>query len=130
MMGYDCIKPGQLLWTKTNETVEVFAISGDSLTLSYKGKLLTRPKSVLGEKLFLKELITKPVDTPNAYSNNFDGTKECSDCMNNRSEKCYGSKTICSDFKYTGAISNTDRELWPEYGDASYMRMKRHSRNK
>jgi len=130
MMSYDCIKPGQLLWTKTNELVEVSAVSGSSLTLSYKGKLHTRPKSVLGKKLFLKAFSTNLIDTPRMLDNQFDGTRECSSCMNKRSEKCYGSKTICSDFKYTGTISNKERELWPEYGDASHLRMKRRSRNK
>jgi hypothetical protein len=170
-MCYSSIKPGQVLWTKTGESVEVFAVSKSSLTLSYKGEIHVRPKSVLDDKLFVKRpqekttptastvvrnqtitnpkqnnsakkratepkvekqhtLKTNPVNPTAAHNNYSDNIRACNNCMNYRSEKCYGSKTICSDFKYTGAISNTEREVWPEYGDASYMRMKRRSRNK
>jgi len=166
-MAYRDVKPRQMLWTKSGESVEVFAVSKNCIIVVYKGKIYKRSKNILGKKLFLerpanivdskmtfvnmkdKSQQTNPlnsqkpigktvkphmessvVETSQKNKDQHDVTKVCSNCMKYRSEKCFGSKSICFDFKYTGKISNEEREHWPEYGDASYMRMKRFSRNK
>jgi len=107
------LKIGQYLITTTNEKVIIVEITNDTIKVNYRGKIYSRPKSIVGEKLFLiveDQKISniniiqfnKKVDDRNNKKENETLMKDktCKDCMSYRIDDCFGEEKICSYFKY------------------------------
>ena len=119
------IHEGQQLWTKTNETVIVVSVTVSDIIVEYNGKRYRRPTSVIGDKLLLN-----PPTALDSLSDSVDERETCENCRSYRSQACFGGKAICSSYRFAPTVQESEREHWPKFGDASYMRMKGHSRNK
>ena len=53
----------------------------------------------------------------------------CDTCMLKRREECFGSRTICGDYKHVPFISRDEKKAWPEYGDATAIRVRRREKD-
>lgn len=62
----------------------------------------------------------------NSKDNNKDSNKNksiCFSCMKYRSNECFGGKK-CSEYRKAPDISKDEMENWPQYGDATYYRLR------
>ena len=74
---------GMELFTTTNEMVKVVAFYDDEIDVESRGKIYRRKTSIIGVKLFVKEVIFV-----------------CMNCMLYRREDCFGNSQICDMFQY------------------------------
>ena len=81
-----------------------------------KGKNYKRNKSIIGKKLFILDNIT---DTQEEVVKQI-----CNNCLILKKGDCFGKKVICKDYKHVASVSKEEISNWPEYGDATYYRMK------
>lgn len=116
---------GQYLITTTNEKVIIVEIANDTIKVNYRGKIVTRPKSIVGKKLFLTEedqkIINDKIIKPNKSVDDRNYLKEndfmikytCKDCMAFRRDDCFGEIKICSHFKYAPKTDDNITNNWP-----------------
>ncbi len=97
---------GMELFTTTNEMVKVVAFYDDEIDVESRGKIYRRKTSIIGVKLFVKEVIFV-----------------CMNCMLYRREDCFGNSQICDMFQYGGIIEKEEMDGWPKYGDATYLKL-------
>ena len=78
-----------------------------------------------------------PDDLMSNISFNLDGVESfmiepnidnCDNCMLQKSERCFGAKTICEYYQGTPLISNDERSKWPKHGDALSFKFKDNKR--
>lgn len=98
------LKIGQYLITTTNEKAIIVEIANDTIKVNYRGKIVTRPKSIVGEKLFLTEEDQKIIndkiiksnksveDRSYVRENDYVVEYTCKDCMAFRRDDCFGEK--------------------------------------
>ena len=132
---------GQTLWCQNGETVIITEITETKLKVKYKGKIYTREKVIIGDKLF-------------TYNpNNFDSTiKKGSDSTiknkSNTTIKKESNSPIKNDFDLplkkklpepNSKVKQRDKKDikvyvgnpdWPKYGDATYFRTHSYKRKK
>ena len=123
---------GQYLITTTNEKVIIVEIANDMITVNYRGKIVTRPKSIVGEKLFLTEEDQKIINDKIIKSNksiedrNYEKENDfvveytCKDCIAFRRDDCFGEKKICNHFKYAPKADDNITNDWPKYMQGPY----------
>ena len=104
---------GQKLFTTTHETAIIEHTANDVLIIKYKDKYYRRPVSIVGNKLF----------TSSDCSCDMKNNNTCNDCMVQRRGDCIGQMHICSFFRFAPTMTQSDRDNWPKYGDATCLRM-------
>lgn len=127
----------QVLWCKNGETVIIKGIHDGQIFVEYKGKVYQRPLTVIGKKLFTKKqeekinhfntLDQKEIKCMNLITQpNQLHKSECSSCVFQRCGDCFGKEQICDDYRGTSEI---DVSHGTSYGDATFIRMFKRSRN-
>ena len=82
---------------------------------SFIGKLFFFSKSELYATLGIEppplpnELFAKPVP---------DAAESCATCFSRKNGECWAPGRVCEDYRYCGSIPFSERDAWPEYGDA------------
>ena len=110
------LKLGQELWWVKKNTgeqgaVKVIGIHDDHFEVSYKGKRYQRPYTILGKKLFFEPQLSEK-------------KLSCDTCFFRVSEECMSLRSIpCEDYRAVPNISKTEKENWPQYGDATAFRL-------
>lgn len=118
---------GQKIRSITNDLVEIVDIQGQKVKLLYKGKIYTLNKyliSKINKKLFiLDNKIENKIDNKKKINENCESCKSCKNCMEMKNGNCFGSSSICSDYRHSPEISKDEIDRWPKIGDATYFRL-------
>jgi len=125
---------GQYLLTTTNEKVKIVEVANSTITVLYKGNEYVRPKTVVGDKLFLiKETTIKGPKKENMQDNSTQkndtdsacSLKTCKNCLLYRSEECFGQDSICDYFKQVPSRDKDKYAHWPKEMTGPYGRYRR-----
>ena len=114
---------GLKIRTITNDLAEIVGIQGLKIKLLYRGKIYTLNKYLinkLNKKLFV---LDNKIENKQNICESDESCQSCSTCMEMKNGTCFGSLSICSDYRHSPEISMEERNRWPQIGDASYFRI-------
>lgn len=117
---------GQKIRSITNDLVEIVDIQGQKVKLLYKGKIYVLNKyliSKISKELFI---VDNTIENKKNINENSERCKSCKNCMEMKNGNCFGSSSICSDYRHSPEISKDEIDRWPKIGDASYYRLHKH----
>ena len=122
---------GQMLYCADGSYGVVTNVAEEYFELEYKERKYRRPFSIIGDKLFTtpdrvaSNISDKGTETSVCLINESPATPNCSICMKNRSEVCFGNSNVetCDDYIPIPDIPKEKREHWPKYGDATAFKL-------
>lgn len=145
------LRKHMLLYCRDGQTVVFENYSASFIWVQYKGKIYRRSIDVLNKTLLFTDPLhrtQKPdaetlddIDLSTAKRNknevlssakktgkngeSITSKKSCMNCRFQRSGECFSSK-VCKDYEPAYSVSKTERDQWPQYGDATLF--KRHKK--
>ena len=148
------LEKNMTLYCKDGQTVVLITFSDRNIWIRYKGELYLRPITAINKTLFFEDPRAKKlplnmakIDLPdvdgrkseriesqvNSALNtiiqttlNLEDTaekKSCTNCWFQRSGEC-SSWDVCDDYQPIYTVSDSEKNYWPTYGDATLFRRK------